>query len=99
MAIFITFEGIDGAGKTTQVELLREFLEKRGRSVVTAREPGGTSVGDQIREILLHGEELSPWTEASLFAAARVELVARVIQPALQCGQDVILDRYFDSSL
>jgi dTMP kinase len=99
MGLFITVEGIDGAGKSTQVELLRTFLENRGREVITTREPGGTGPGDQIREMLLHGEDLSPWTEASLFAAARAELVARVIRPALQSGQDVILDRYIDSSL
>jgi dTMP kinase len=99
MGLFITVEGIDGAGKSTQVELLRTFLEAHGREVITTREPGGTGPGDQIREMLLHGEDLSPWTEASLFAAARAELVARVIRPALQTGQDVILDRYIDSSL
>src|SRR6266542_3344266 len=99
MGIFITFEGIDGAGKSTQIELLRSFLEAEGREVVTAREPGGTAIGEQIRDMLLHGDELEPWTEVNLFAAARSQLAARFIRPALQSGQDVILDRYIDSSL
>jgi dTMP kinase len=99
MGLFITVEGIDGAGKSTQVELLRAFFADRGRDVITAREPGGTIPGDAIRNMLLHGEDLDPWTEASLFAAARAELVARVIRPALQSGRDVILDRYIDSTL
>src|SRR5437870_1891525 len=97
MGLFITFEGIDGAGKSTQVELLRDFLESAGREVVTAREPGDTSPGEQVREMLLHGGELLPWTEAALFEAARAELVGRVIRPALQWGKDAILDRYVDS--
>lgn len=97
--MFLTFEGIDGSGKTTQVELLRDHLASHGRRVVVTREPGGTEVGERIRDLLLHGEELNPWTEASLFAAARAELVARVVWPALEAGHDVILDRYIDSTL
>jgi dTMP kinase len=99
MGLFITLEGIDGAGKSTQIELLRAFLEQEGREVVIAREPGSTVRGEQIREMILEGEELDPWAEASLFAAARAELVVRVVRPALQFGKDVILDRYIDSSL
>jgi dTMP kinase len=97
--VFVTFEGLDGSGKTTQVELLRAYLEGKGRDVVATREPGGTELGERIRELLLQGGEVSPWAEAALFAAARAELVARVIAPALERGADVVCDRYLDSSL
>jgi dTMP kinase len=97
--MFITFEGVDGSGKTTQVELLRASLEAEGRSVVATREPGGTAVGERVREILLGGIDISPWAEAALFAAARAELVERVIAPELRRGADVVCDRYIDSSL
>jgi dTMP kinase len=97
--MFVTFEGIDGAGKSTQVELLEEFLRARGRTVVVAREPGGTPIGERIRELLLDGAEMCARAEASLFAAARAELLDRVVKPALEAGSDVILDRYLDSSL
>ena len=97
--MFVTFEGLDGSGKTTQVELLRSYLEGEGRDVVATREPGGTELGERIRELLLQGGEVSPWAEAALFAAARAELVARVIAPALERGADVVCDRYLDSSL
>ena len=97
--MFVTFEGIDGSGKTTQVELLKTVLEAEGREVVATREPGGTEVGEQIRQILLHGLPITPWAEAALFAAARAELVEAVIRPALERGADVLCDRYIDSSL
>jgi dTMP kinase len=97
--VFVTFEGLDGSGKTTQVELLRQYLEGEGREVVATREPGGTELGERVRELLLAGGEISPWAEAALFAAARAELVARVIAPALARGADVVCDRYLDSSL
>ncbi len=97
--MFVTFEGLDGSGKTTQVELLRTVLEAEGREVVSTREPGGTEVGEQIRQIVLHGLPIIPWAEAALFAAARSELVEAVIRPALMRGADVLCDRYIDSSL
>jgi dTMP kinase len=97
--MFVTFEGLDGSGKTTQAELLRTHLVRAGRDVVATREPGGTELGERIRSLLLEGAEMSPWAEAALFAAARAELVDRVIAPALERGADVICDRYLDSSL
>ncbi len=97
--MFVTFEGLDGSGKTTQTKLLADALEGDGREVVLTREPGGTPLGEQIRELLLEGGEISPWAEAALFAAARAELVERVIAPAVERGADVICDRYLDSSL
>ena len=97
--MFISFEGVDGSGKTTQVALLSDSLRGEGRSVVATREPGGTPAGERIRELLLEGGEIAPWTEAALFAAARAQLVDEVIRPALARGADVICDRYIDSSL
>jgi dTMP kinase len=97
--MFVSFEGLDGSGKTTQVERLRATLEAEGREVVTAREPGGTALGEQIRGLVLHGDEMTPWAEALLYAAARAELAAEVIGPALARGADVLVDRYLDSSV
>ena len=97
--MFVTFEGLDGCGKTTQAELLRARLVERGRDVVATREPGGTPFGERVREALLRGEPMTPWAEAALFTAARAELVEQVIAPALERGADVICDRYVDSSL
>jgi len=97
--MFVTFEGLDGSGKTTQARLLAEYLDGEGRQVVLTREPGGTPLGERIRDVLLHGEDVSPWAEAALFAAARAELVTEVIRPALDRGADVVCDRYLDSSL
>jgi dTMP kinase len=98
-AVFVTFEGLDGSGKTTQAELLADWLRADGRDLVATREPGGTPLGEEVRGILLDGVEMSPWAEAALFAAARAELVHRVIAPALDEGKDVVCDRYIDSSL
>ena len=97
--MFISFEGVDGSGKTTQVALLADSLREEGRDFVATREPGGTPAGERIRELLLEGGEIAPWTEAALFAAARAQLVDEVIRPALARGADVISDRYIDSSL
>jgi dTMP kinase len=97
--MFVTFEGLDGSGKSTQVDLLADWLRGQGRTVLATREPGGTPVGEAVRELVLHGEELAPWTEAALFAAARAEHVERAIRPALERGEDVISDRYLDSSV
>lgn len=96
----IAFEGVEGSGKSTQLELLRRVLEGRGREVVVTREPGGTPAGERVRAVLLDPEaELHPRAEALLFAAARAELVEAVIRPALERGAVVLCDRYLDSSL
>ena len=96
----IAFEGVEGAGKSTQLELLRQALEKAGHQVVSTREPGGTPAGEQVRDILLDRDStLDPRTEALLFAAARAQLVEQVIRPALERGETVLCDRYLHSSL
>jgi dTMP kinase len=97
--VFVTFEGVDGSGKTTQARLLAQGLRTEGREVVDTREPGGTTVGESVRELLLGGGAVAPWAEAALFAAARAQLVDEVIRPALAQGADVVCDRYIDSSL
>lgn len=98
--IFITFEGGDGAGKTTQMKLLGEFLQAQGHGVTVTREPGGTPLGAQIRELVLHSREhIAPRAEALLYAADRAHNVATVVRPALERGDIVLQDRYFDSSV
>ncbi|MBM7824512.1 dTMP kinase [Arcanobacterium pluranimalium] len=97
--LFISFEGGDGAGKSTQVNRLVSWLEERGREVVSTREPGGTELGAKIRELLLHGDHVAPRAEALLFAADRAHHVESKIRPALNRGAVVITDRYFDSSV
>ena len=97
--MFITFEGPDGSGKTTQLALLVESLRSLGHEVVASREPGGTPLGEAIRDLVLHGVEMTPWAEATLFASARAEHVESVIRPALERGAWVVCDRYVDSSL
>jgi dTMP kinase len=97
--VFISFEGPDGSGKTTQAALLADWLHERAEEVLTTREPGGTPLGEAIRELVLHGLEMTAWAEATLFASARAEHVATVIRPALDRGAWVVCDRYVDSSI
>jgi len=97
--MFITLEGLDGSGKTTQAQLLRAGLEGDGVEVVITREPGGTPLGEQIRDLVLHGDHVAPWAEAALYAAARAQHVDQLIRPALERGATVICDRYVDSSV
>jgi len=98
--LFITLEGGDGSGKSTQAELLREWLTEEGRTVVRTREPGGTEVGLEIRELVLHHRgDISPRAEALLYAADRAHHIATLVRPALARGEVVVQDRYLDSSV
>ncbi len=97
--MFITLEGLDGSGKSTQLHLLREALAADGREIVATREPGGTELGELVRTLVLEGPDMTAWPEALLYAAARAQLVAEVVRPALARGAVVISDRYIDSSL
>lgn len=99
--MFITFEGGEGSGKTTQIDLLRMVLEARACPVTVTREPGGTPLGEQVRSILLAQNEIeiSPYAEAMLFNAARAQLMQDVIAPALRMGHIVLCDRFADSTL
>jgi dTMP kinase len=101
MGVFITFEGPEGSGKTTQIGLLAEHLRSAGHDVLTTREPGGTSIGDQIRTVLLDVDNTAMAFEAEilLFSAARAQLVSQVIRPALARGTIVLSDRYADSTI
>lgn len=97
----ISFEGSEGSGKSTQIALLAAHFQKEGRDVVSTREPGGTEIGEQIRNIIVHnskGDEMCPETELLLFTAARAQLVREVIAPALSRGAMVLSDRFLDSS-
>ena len=98
--ILITLEGVEGSGKTTQIELLADRLQQTGRAVVTTREPGGTPISDRIRAVVLDrtSVEIHPHTEALLMCAARAQLVHEVIRPALDSGHVAICDRYSDST-
>jgi len=97
--MFVTFEGLDGCGKTTQARLLASFLEEDGVDVVSTREPGGTPLGEAVRDLVLHGGHVAPWAEAALYAAARAQHVDELIRPALGRGATVVCDRYVDSSV
>jgi dTMP kinase len=99
--IFISFEGGEGSGKSTQTKLLKEWLEKNNEAVLLTREPGGTELGNKLRKILLDNETgvISPRAEALMYAADRAHHVYSMIRPALQRGEVVITDRYFDSSI
>lgn len=96
--MFITFEGGEGSGKSTQVKLLAEYLKKQGRVVAITREPGGTPTAEKIREILLGNSELTPQEQCFLNFAARIDHVEKMIKPALKNGVVVISDRFFDST-
>ncbi|MBE5942176.1 MAG: dTMP kinase [Lachnospiraceae bacterium] len=98
--IFITMEGPDGSGKTTQIELLKKYLEDKGYDIVITREPGGTAISEAIRAIILNKDyqEMSHMTELLLYASARSQLVNQVIKPALAEGKAVICDRFVESS-
>jgi dTMP kinase len=99
--MFITLEGPDGSGKSMQIPVLAEFIRSRGYEVLTTREPGGTNIGDQIRQVImkLGNTSMHPRTEILLFCAARAQIVEEVLRPALQRGVVVISDRYADSTL
>lgn len=98
--MFITFEGIDGVGKSTQLDLLETWLKEQGKEVVRTLEPGGTELGQEIRHLLLHRKgDVAPRSEALLYAADRAHHVATKIKPALAQGKVVLSDRYFDSSV
>lgn len=99
--LFITFEGTDGSGKTTQIRLLQEWLQEQGYRCVLSREPGGTVISEKIREIILdkNHREMDARAEALLYAAARAQHVAQVVRPALADGSMVICDRFTDSSI
>ena len=97
--VLVSFEGGDGSGKTTQIGLLGDWFERLGHEVVLTREPGGTTLGAELRRLVLHGEDMSPRTEALLYAADRAHHVATVVRPALARGAVVVTDRYLDSSV
>ena len=99
--LFIVMEGPDGSGKTTQINLLKEYLEEAGYECLITREPGGTVIGEKVRQLILNPEhkEMSPVTEMLLYAASRAQLVHEVIGPALEEGKIVLSDRFVDSSI
>ncbi|HKZ45866.1 MAG TPA: dTMP kinase [Thermodesulfobacteriota bacterium] len=101
MSLFITFEGVEGSGKTTQMEMLKEHLEWKGFQVVSTREPGGTELGEKIRSMLLNieGRTIAPWSELLLYAVCRAQMVNEIIKPALLDKKIVLCDRFADSTM
>lgn len=97
--LFVSFEGGDGVGKSTQLTMLARWLTDQGREVVSTREPGGTALGAELRRAVLHGEDVGSRTEALLYATDRAHHVATVVRPALARGAVVLTDRYLDSSV
>ncbi len=100
-SFFISFEGVEGCGKSTQIELLREHLDRADFDVLSLREPGGTDIGESIRAVLLDSksEGIDKWTELFLYGACRTELVDKVLRPALASGKVVLCDRFTDSTI
>lgn len=98
-SVFVVLEGVEGSGKSTQARLLGDWLTARGVPHVLAREPGGTTVGEEIRQILLHGNEMPPEAELLLMNAARAVFMAEVVRPALEAGKVVVADRFYHSSI
>lgn len=100
MGVFLTMEGPDGAGKSTQIELLRDYLSRKGYDIIVCREPGGTKISEAIRQVILNKDftEMSHITELLLYTAARAQLMEEVIRPALKEGKVVICDRFVESS-
>ena len=99
--MFVSFEGCEGVGKSTQLKLLKDYLESTGQTAIYVREPGSTEISEQIRKVILDPQntEMTDMTEALLYAASRAQLVSEVIKPALEKGQLVVCDRYVDSSI
>ena len=99
--MFITFEGPEGCGKTTQLALLADYLARQGYTIYKTREPGGTSIGEQIRSVVhsLQNEEMDPRAEVLLYSASRAQLMFQVIRPRLKAGEIVLCDRFYDSTL
>ncbi len=98
-SFFITFEGGEGVGKTTQIQLLASWLKKKGYSTLLTHEPGGTPMANRIRQILLHSDHVNPYTELFLYETARRDHVTKVIHPALKKGHVVLCDRFTDATL
>lgn len=100
MGVFLTMEGPDGAGKSTQIELLRDYLSRKGYDIIVCREPGGTKISEAIRQVILNKDftEMSHMTELLLYTAARAQLMEEVIRPVLKEGKVVICDRFVESS-